>query len=320
MNFFQRFINRFRRNQRVYVFFICFLIAALFWFLLVLTKDYSSSLNVSVVYYNFPSGLVQVNRLPDKFMLNIKASGYDLMSLDEYDEGNKLNVDVTTLAGTEPGIKKIPSLALVKDIIQQLGSEVAIISIRPDTLIFDLSRSASVKLPVKATINITFDKQYDSVSAPKLKPDSVMVILPVSFVGAIDHIETEPISAESLHTSLSKKVRLISPEGVTLNTTEAEFSMEVEKFTEGTVQVPVRLVQVPQDLTVKIYPDVVLVKYLVSLSQFSQIKPEMFTVTVDASQASSVSGDKLQVEITAAPKSVRSVSCQPQQVDFILKK
>src|SRR5258705_7334991 len=143
MNLLQRFTERFRRNQKVYVFFICFLIAALFWLLLVLTKDYSSSLHVKVSYSNFPSGLIPVNRLPDRFFLNIKASGYNLISMDE---DNEVNVDVAVLLGPEKGVRKVSSRVLMHDVAQQLGNDISIISIDPDTVVFDLSFSTAVKL------------------------------------------------------------------------------------------------------------------------------------------------------------------------------
>jgi YbbR domain-containing protein len=320
MNLFQRFTSRFRKNQKVYVFFICFLIAALFWFLLALTKDYTSSLNVDVMYSDFPSGVMQVNRLPEKFLLTIKANGYNLMSLNTYGENKKLNIDVGALIGPDPGVKKISSRMLVHDIVQQLGSDISVISIQPDTLVFNLSFSTSIKLPVKVNLDITFDRQYDSVSAVQLNPDSIVATVPVSYLGTVTRIETEKIKVQSLKAPLKKRAKLICPEGVSLNTSEVEIFLQVEKFTEGTVQVPVNVVNVPAGLTIKIYPDIVSVKYLVSLSHYAQVKPSMFTVTADASSASSDSDEKLPVEIITVPQGVRSASCQPQLVDFILKK
>jgi YbbR domain-containing protein len=317
MNLLQRFASRFRKNQRVYVFFICFVIAALFWLLLVLTKDYSSSLHVKVSYSDFPSGLIPVNRLPDRFFLNIKASGYNLISLHE---DNQINVDVATLLGPEKGVRKIASRALMHDVAQQLGTDVSILSIQPDTVVFDLSLSTSVRLPIKANLDVTFDRQYDSLGGVQLNPDSVTASIPVSSVGTITSIETEKIKAQSLRAPLKTKAKLISPDGVTLDTSETEVLLEVEKFTEGTVEVPVKLVNVPSGLTIKIYPDKVTLKYLVSLSHYSEIKPEMFTVTADASSVSSDKDEKLDVEIKNWPAGLRAVTSQPQQVDFILKK
>lgn len=319
MNLLQRFTNRFRRNQRVYVFFVCFLIATLFWFLLVLTKDYSSSLNVKVAYTNFPSGFIQVNRLPEKFLLNIKASGYNLISMGAYRD-SRLNIDVAALVRPEPGKQKISSRLMMRDIAQQLGNDVSVISIQPDTITFDLNFSTSVKLPIKANLDISFDRQYDSVSSAQLTPDSVTVTMPASFRGSITRIETERIHAESLRNSLKEKVNLLAPESVYLDTSETEVFLQVEKFTEAEARVPVNLVNIPAGLTIKIYPDKVLVKYLVSLSHFSQIKPEMFTVTADATSASSDPDEKLPVQVITAPAGIRSITCQPPLVDFILKK
>src|SRR5689334_20278530 len=242
MSLLKKFTDRFKRNQRVYVFFICFLIAALFWLLLVLTKEYDSSLHVKVSYTNFPSGLIPVNPLPDRFFIKIKASGYSLISLDEDAE---VNVNVTTTLGSDKGVRKISSLTLMHDVAQQLGKDISILSIQPDTVVFDLSFSTAVKLPIKVNLDVTFDRQYDSIGGVQLNPDSVTANIPVSYVGAITNVETEKIKAVSLRAPFKTKAKLINPNGVTLDTSETEVLLQVEKFTEGTVEVPVKLVNVP---------------------------------------------------------------------------
>jgi hypothetical protein len=316
MNLLQKLSDRFRRNQRVYVFFFCFFIAALFWLLLVLTKEYTSTVQVKVMYSDFPSGLIQANRLPEKFVINIKASGYNLISMNK---DNELNIDVASLIEAKQGVQKISARVLIHDLAQQMGNDVSIISILPDSLEFALNYSTSVRLAVKPNLDVSFDRQYDSVSL-HVSPDSVTATMPASYKGNIRNIETEKIKAQALRGSLKKKVKLFAPEGISLDTSEAEVFLEVEKFTEGTMQVPVYLVNVPSGFSVKIYPDVVTVKYLVSLSHYADIKPEMFHITVDASGAPSDTDEKLDVDVVGIPSGVRSVACQPLQVDFILKK
>ena len=83
---------------------------------------------------------------------------------------------------------------------------------------------------------------------------------------------------------------------------------------------PVRLINVPKGLQVKIFPDRVTAKYLVALSMYDKVKPDMFSVIADASESSSGSGDKLDVRVISSPSFVRSVTWQPLRVDFILKK
>jgi len=320
MNFLSRLATQFRKNKKVYVFFICFVIAALFWLLLVLAKDYESTVSLKVTYVNLPPNMIVVNKLPEKLLFRLKANGYHLISLSSLEKENALNVDVMSLTGTDAGIKNISSRLLVRDFIEQLGSDVIIHSIHPDVILFNMSPSVTVKLPVKAVMEITFEKQYDSVSPLKINPDSVNITMPLSSLGKIMWIETEKILGEKIRSSLKKNVRLIVPFGITLNQKEAEINLEVEKFTEGTLIVPVSLINVPRGLNVKIFPDHVSVKYLAALSNYDNVKPDMFTVIADAVSSSSQSRDKLDVLVISSPSFVRSVSVQPTKLDFILKK
>ena len=320
MNLLRRLATQFRKNRKVYVFFICFVIASMFWLLLALTKDYSSTYEVSVTYENFPPHMIVTNELPKKLSLNVKTSGYRLISMSSSAEDNVLSIDVLSLTGIESGVKSISSEMLAQNFIQQLGTDVEIASIMPDSILFDISTSINIKLPVRVNLEVTFEKQFDAVSPVKINPDSVTVTMPQSQIGRINWIETERIAAQKLRSSLKRNIKLIAPPGTTLSVNEAELELEVEKFTEGTVSVPVSLVNVPKGLQVKIFPDRVTAKYLVALSMYDKVKPDMFSVIADASESSSGNGDKLDVQVVSSPAFVRSVAWQPLKVDFILKK
>ncbi|MBK5286335.1 MAG: hypothetical protein JJE25_13120 [Bacteroidia bacterium] len=288
--------------------------------LLVLTKDYESTVDLKVAYVNLPPNMLVVNKLPERLLLRLKANGYHLISLNAIEKENALNIDVMSLTGSEPGIKNISSRLLVRDFIEQLGSDVAIHTVHPDVILFNMSPSVTLKLPVKADMEMTFEKQYDSVSPLKISPDSVSVTMPLSSLGKIIWIETEKIQGDKIRSSIKKNVRLITSSGVTLNKKDVEINLEVEKFTEGALSVPVSLINVPRGLSIKIFPDHVSVKYLSALSNFDNVKPDMFTVVADAAASSSQGRDKLDVQIISSPSIVHSVTYQPMKVDFILKK
>lgn len=320
MNLLKRFVGQFRKNRKVYVFFICFVIAVMFWFLLALTKDYTSTYEVNVTYENFPPNVIVTNELTKKLSLSVKTSGYRLIGFNSSAEVNVLSIDVLSLTGIEAGEKSISSEMLVQNFVQQLGTDVEITSIMPDSILFNMSSSINIKLPVRVNLDVTFEKQFDAVSPVKINPDSVIVTMPQSQIGSINWIETEKIAAQKLRSSLNKKFKLMTPQGTSLDANEVEVTLEVEKFTEGTVSVPVSLINVPRGLQVKIFPDRVTAKYLVALSMYDKVKPDMFSIIADASGSTSGNGDKLDVQIISSPPYIRSVTWQPVKVDFILKK
>ena len=320
MNPLSRIASGFRKNRKVYVFFICIVIAAMFWFLLALTKDYPSTLEVNVAYENFPPHMIVANALPEKLSLSVNTSGYRLISLNSSAKEDTLHIDVLSLTGIDAGAKNISSELLAQNFIQQLGNDVEITAIQPDSILFDVSPSVNIIKPVKAIMDISFERQYDAVSPVKINPQVVTVTMPIREAGKGDWIETEKITAKNLRSSLKRKVKLIAPHGTMLSTNEVEVSFEVEKFTEGTVIVPVTLINVPKGLRVKIFPGEITVKYRVALSLYDKVKPEMFSAVADADASSSGSSDKLDVQIISSPPYVRSTTWQPLKVDFILRK
>jgi hypothetical protein len=274
---------------------------------------------VNVRYENFPPSQIVANELPQKLSLSILTSGYHLIALKSGEEKDTLRVDVLSLTGIETGTKSVSTEMLIQSFIEQLGNDVEISSVTPDSIMFDMSPSLNMKLPVKANLDMTFEKQYDTVSLVKIIPDSVMVSIPQSQIGNISWIETEKITARDVRASIKRNVKLIAPYGSTLSLSEVELNLEVEKFTEGNLEVPVSLINIPASLKVKIFPDRVVIKYLVALSKYDDVKPDMFSVIADASDAASVT-EKLEVKVISSPDFVRSVSWQPEKVEFILKR
>ena len=116
------------------------------------------------------------------------------------------------------------------------------------------------------------------------------------------------------------KVKIRELPYVECSTPEVLFFVPVEKFTEGSVEIPVRAANVRNDLLLRTFPDKVKVRFLVPLSKYSLVKPGLFEAIVNAAEIGDGGTSRLQVTVMVAPAYVRDVAVEPERVEFILRK
>ncbi len=316
--------EKLKLNMRLSAILICFSIALIFWFLIALSKDYSATLSFPVNYTNLPGQKVVVNNLPSTIRLNIKASGFKILA-HKFSKGKSpVDVDVDVRIGTtlDPSsdVLVIPTKTFAADFYERLGSDVSILNFIPDSIVFNFSYKSFKRVPLKLNALISFEKQYDTTGASILEPDSINISGPSSVINKIDFISTEQITLEKVKESFSKKIKLASNKLIVLSDTIVKVTIPVEKFTEESIEVPVKAIHVPQGYSLKTFPDKVSVKYTVALSRYSEVNASLFETVVDATNIDGQNSNKIKVELVSIPFFIKLTGIEPERVDYILRK
>ncbi|MBR9757088.1 MAG: YbbR-like domain-containing protein [Algicola sp.] len=208
-------------------------------------------------------------------------------------------------------------------VTQQFGKDIELMSITPDTLKFRFDKQAVKSVPVTLNALITFSPGYDLLKPIALTPDSIKIIGPEVLVQAITHIETDSLKLKGLKTEVQKPVTLKLPDNkagnlkFAANTVTAHIT--VDKFTEGYLSVPVSIINLPEDVSIKFFPKKVNVSYYTSLASFNQISTKDFRVVCDYNQVLNGAGI-LTPKVVRQPEQVRHVKVDQKQIEFIIVK
>lgn len=203
-----------------------------------------------------------------------------------------------------------------------LGSDFQLFSVKPDTLLFEIQKMATVKVPVNLNATLTYATGYDSFYGARIKPDSVLVIGPKNIINDIETINTEPIELKRLNTNVSNQVSLIKPKTssiIELSEKEVELSVVVEKFTEGTLKIPVTLINVPEEITINFFPKEVLVSYYTSLEDYKTINAAGFKVVADYKTVATSSNGILRVLLETTPAKVKKAKLKRETINIIIE-
>ncbi len=117
-----------------------------------------------------------------------------------------------------------------------------------------------------------------------------------------------------------KALLLLLPKGVLISLRKVILTIPVEQFTEAEINVPVKILNCPDSISVKIFPDVVSVKCLVAISDYKKFEEIPFEVILDLATADLNSSEKIPVGFRNIPPFVSSLRVTPSKVDFLIEK
>ncbi|MCF7561681.1 YbbR-like domain-containing protein [Sabulilitoribacter multivorans] len=306
------------KNKRINVFIVFLLSAFIILIFTKLSKQYTNTLTFEIEKLNVPQENII---LKDSVNLNITLKTHGFKWLKFYFSQPKIKVDFSKDVYKKDGIFVWnKSKAYLNN--TQFDKQVELLNMSPDTLSFRFGINSVKKVPVKLKANLNFSPGYNMSNELVSQPDSIVVVGPNVLVSEIDFLETEAVTFDNIKSDLSEKVKLKLPK----NKSDLKFSLQdviikakVEKFTEGTLNVPITVINQPKNITLKYFPKMVNVSYYVSLSDYSSITNKDFKVICDYSKVSE-NRSFLVPEFAKTPDKVKNAKINQQRIEFIITK
>ena len=314
---FKRKIILFFSSKKVNVFALFLILALLFSVLTKLSKDYTQTVVFNIQGVNIPEDKIILSDSTHK--LNITLTTYGFKLVKYYFSKPVITVDFQSLEKNNTHYFWIEKREF-QNVVSQFDPNVKIESINPDTIAFRYDVNNIKKIPVILDSEINFSSGFDLIGDYKLIPDSIKVIGPKILTDSITEIVTKQLKMNNINSDVSANVQLKLP----INNTELQFSESsivvsavVERFTEGSINVPVNIINVPENIKLKYYPKEVSVLYFTSLSNFKSISSSSFIVECDYNALQS--GDTYLIpKIVQQPERVKHVRLNEKKIEFIL--
>jgi hypothetical protein len=190
----------------IYLFFL--FISTIFWFLTAFNKNYSVQLEFPVRYYNFPPEKVVVSDVPHRLNLQITGHGFTIIKHKFYSGLSPLRVDVSgagiTPIDTGSQLYYVLTRRFRERLASQIGEELQVISVQPDTLFFILDDIVSRNIKVMPVLNLSFKKQFMQKGEAISVPDSVKVFGPRIIMDTLQWIPTRTIEKKKVNDTIEK--------------------------------------------------------------------------------------------------------------------
>ncbi len=315
--------NIYRKNVGVFLIFL--FLSSVFWLLNQLDESYVTTVNYPVKYINPPQDKVFVGELPSRLELEVEGSGFRLV---EYKIGKEimpleLNINSYSLEPSEnkKNLKYFTATNSIKSrIAQQFSSSVKILDVAPDTLFFEFSEKKTKEVPVQPNISYKLAPQLMLQEGIKLSPDSVTISGPDKLLDTVNFVKTRHKEIGELNRDFSFITSLKSPHPqVKFSDRKINVTLPVESFTEGKLEKKIVVKNEPDSLQVRTFPKSIDITYLVGLSNYENVIPELFKASVSYTQVKQ-GKKRLDVTVEKAPEYLKSYSYSPKSVDYIIEK
>ena len=304
------------KNKKINVFLLFLVSAFIILIFTKLSKQYTNTVVFNIEKVNVPQERVILNDSSTVLNLTLKTSGFKWLSY--YFETPKVQIDFSKDVYQKDSVYVwSKSKAFLSN--TQLPNHVELLNMSPDTLVFKYGVYMVKKVPVILNSSIGFMQGYDVLGDYILEPDSIQIIGSDILVSEIQNIETDSILLSGIRADISETVKLKLPKEKELKFSDTDIVLKasVDKFTEGTLKIPIQVINVPNGVSLNYFPKEVNVSYYVNLSNFNSIKSKDFKVVCDYNKIGE-NQSFLIPELVKSPKSVKKSKINQQRIEFII--
>ncbi|MBN2638627.1 MAG: YbbR-like domain-containing protein [Bacteroidales bacterium] len=308
-----------KRRKDHFTFFICLLIAALAWLLIKLSDDYTVSYPLKVLYAHVPAD--QILETPEDSVVTVgfKTDGYNLLDLMMTGRLKTMKVDLSHVKKEPLGNDnyRISTLNLKENVAAQLDVNEGVLNFSSSYLFIQFKTLEKKEVPVALELQLQFKSQFGLYTS-KISPAMVQIYGTKEMLDSIQSIKTVPIVMNNLDSDQKVEVSLVNPypEKIRIEPEKIKVDLDVEKYTEFSIKVPVDVSQISP--AIKTFPTEITVYYNMFLKDYKDLTPDQFKVVPDIKNLKLKDVKFLNLRLEDKPADAHNARLDPVSVEFII--
>ena len=291
------------------------------WLLITFSKEYTTVITYPVNYNNISQDKLLQEIPIKKIDLSITATGFKILRAKLTTK--KINLEASKLRKKNASkFYFLPKNQTTK-IQKQLLNGIVLEEILQDTIFLNLGVLTSKKVALKPQVDITYHIGYDLLDQLTVTPDSIVVSGPEDQLKNITYLNLSPLPLKGVKASFTEEVSILKSakqKNLKFKNTKVTIAGKVDKFTEGSVQVPFIIKNLPENTNLTILTDKVEIVYVVALSNFAKVSEASFVVECDYELAVKNDVGYLIPKITTEIDFIKNIKIIPNKIDFLIQK
>ncbi len=289
------------------------------WLLINLSKKYTTKITYSIIFLDIPQDKILQEKPVEEIEILVKGNGFKLFvtnflnnkivfSLDRLKKKNKTDFYLLTSEQN-------------KELQQKLTSGLELIKIIQDTIHFKLRTLTTKKVPIVPDLDLTYKLGYAAENIT-LEPDSIMISGSELQLNEIEKLKTKNEYFQEISKSFEVDLpiaELKNDESIKKSHEQVKVKIQIDKFTEGNFEIPIEIINTPDNLKLNIFPKKVKVTYKVGLKNYDKITGDLFEVICDYKKIKEDNPNYLIPELKKVPELISSVRISPQRIDFLIQ-
>lgn len=291
-------------------------IAALLWLIIKLSANYVVTEPLTLNMKDAPSDLVITNET-QKINVTLSTSGFELLNY-YFKPTSRRKVDISLeevpLHKNGEGSYSFSSSFAKEKVAKFLTIEPSEVSFDDNRIILNMEQLDSIKIKVTPDLHLTYDKQFNRHGKIQITPDSVTIYGPKNKLKTIDNVYTQNVDIKNVNSNIDIDVPLQLEEMIKSSNKNVNIKVFVEKYTEAIANVKINNTSQKK---LRLFPDKVKIKYIVSLTDYNIINDKSFVINIDSADIST-ENNFLPVYLVDYPNNTKITSIEPKEVEYII--
>ena len=300
--------------------FLLFLLVTTFiWFISKFSREFTSNVEAEIHYINAPHGVI------------VSEDNYDLVTFDFTTSGfyflyYKLNKPIITIdlqkyfkEGTSSFI--ISTSEFKRIITSQLKNEIIIDNVSIENMEVLLDKLKTKKVKISLLENIQFKNGFKSVGQYILSPDSIAISGPTQYLDTLTELNTDLLELTNVHENIAAIVNLNISDDTSISYSQesVELFISVKEFTQKTLLVPIVVNNLPSDLSIKLVPENVTIRFDVTMEEYNKITANNFIIKCDFDKKNNQE-DFMVPHLIKQPASITNLEIQENKINYLIFK
>jgi len=299
-------------------FFIFLALSFLFWMITKFSNEYTEILTAELGFDNFAMGVVPISDKSSEVQLTLTASGFQLLYYKFF--GTSITLD-SGKGVFENGNASIPLQLSIPEIQEQLFGTTEIRTISPNTLYFNYVQLDNKRLPIGLQTNLNVASGFGIAEPLVFFPDSINVIGASNILDTLKTVFINTLDKTDIKNSFIDQFNLLNPAPEQLEFSDSETSLKVviDRFSEKTIKVPIRLFNIPDSIALKLFPSSINLTFSASLAKIKAITESDFIISCDF-RLLKTGDESMELQLIEAPNQLQNLRWSPKEVQYLIRK
>jgi len=308
------------KKRKVKVFLLFLVCSTLAWLINNLSQSYVSNTNFVLEYVNTPEEFLLSKTPKSAIDVRLKAVGFQFVAFEI--RKRKVQIDLSKVNVINDRYFILPKVYR-KQIDNQLPNSIEVLEMDKDTLFVEFIKLVVKEVPVIARTNVDLAKNYMLDGPISVEPSRVTITGPKNEVDSITAIRTSFINIENIANDFTQEQALVLHRGLKkskVTPSKVTISGSVLRFSEKVLSVPVHMINIPDSIKVRMFPNEVKVLCQGTIDALKDIDPGDFNVISDYEQIATANENRLPLQIEAFPERLSKATLLTKEVEFILRR
>ena len=301
------------------VFLLALLLAFSIWLIHNLGLKYNDYLTASVKAECNIEGHTNISLNTSDVIARCRATGYKAIMSDIKARRRPVTVkfDPSVMRHKDADLFYVLASDLTEYTHLIYGDGVTLEYFVSDSVFFRFPEVDHKKVPVEPVYSVTYMSQHMSDGDLQIIPDSVTLYGQARILNTIDKVLTEPIKYSNLSSDIQGVTRLEKIKDVRLSVSEVHYLLDVCRYVEMKMTLPVTVENVPSDKRLVPFPSKADV--LLRLSFPLESQPEGLELSVDYNEFISSLSGMCSLTLDSDVKGLISYDVEPVAVNCVLE-